>query len=227
MLPLVGELLLQAWEQGAGEPEVSRPLALLQQALPDFEREELLSLPVTRRDSLLLELHAATFGALLEAVGECSSCGERFEFALPAAGLIPESPASISWFEHDRPLVLRAVTTADLIDTLGAAELQEARNRLLLRCFDGDPHSSEQLSERFEELHTGAELCSTLTCPACGAQEPVELDVARFLWLEVQRAAQRLLFDVHDLAARYGWSERAILAMDARRRNAYLELNGL
>ena len=40
MHPFAGELLLQAWEQGAAEPELSRPLALLAVAMPDRDPEE-------------------------------------------------------------------------------------------------------------------------------------------------------------------------------------------
>jgi hypothetical protein len=54
----------------------------------------------------------------------------------------------------------------------------------------------------------------------------LDLDIGRFLWTEVRRAATRLLGDVHTLAAAYGWSEQAILDLSAGRRAAYLELVG-
>jgi hypothetical protein len=47
-----------------------------------------------------------------------------------------------------------------------------------------------------------------------------------FLWSEIHSWAQRLLRDVHAIAAAYGWREGDILAMNPLRRQAYLELIG-
>jgi hypothetical protein len=49
-------------------------------------------------------------------------------------------------------------------------------------------------------------------------------DVVSYLWGEIEDWAERLLRDVHSLAAAYGWSERDIVGMSALRRRLYLEL---
>jgi hypothetical protein len=61
-------------------------------------------------------------------------------------------------------------------------------------------------------------------CPDCGHGWTLELDVAAFVWREIEISAARLLHDVDVLARRYGWSEREILGLSAPRRRFYLEL---
>jgi hypothetical protein len=50
------------------------------------------------------------------------------------------------------------------------------------------------------------------------------MDVAAFVWAEIESEARRLLLEVDVLARRYGWSERDILDMSPIRRYQYLEL---
>ena len=52
----------------------------------------------------------------------------------------------------------------------------------------------------------------------------VVLDIGTFFWEEVAAAAERLLYDVFQLAPTYGWSESDILAMGAARREYYLKM---
>jgi hypothetical protein len=50
------------------------------------------------------------------------------------------------------------------------------------------------------------------------------LDAAALTWAQVRAAAGRLLGDIADLAAAFGWTEAEVLALPERRRAAYLEL---
>ena len=126
---------------------------------------------------------------------------------------------------------LRPVTTADLLAAragrgrrgpgaaaLALPEVQPAPERRAL--------SSPMVLEQFEQLNAAAELSCTIACPAARAQDVLDLDIARFLWTEVRRAASRLLGEIHTLASAYGWSEQAITPMSAGRRAAYLEMLG-
>ena len=70
---------------------------------------------------------------------------------------------------------------------------------------------------------TGADPQLALHCPACGLAWSERLDIASWLWNEVDLRAQRLLDEVHCLASAYGWSEPQILALSAPRRRAYLD----
>jgi hypothetical protein len=50
------------------------------------------------------------------------------------------------------------------------------------------------------------------------------VDPLALVWAELDGAARRLLAEIHRLAARYGWSEEAILSMPPARRRHYLAL---
>ncbi len=63
-----------------------------------------------------------------------------------------------------------------------------------------------------------------LACPGCGQPYTVLFDVETFLWMKIDMLARRLLREVDALARVYGWSEAAILALPATRRQAYLEI---
>ena len=67
-------------------------------------------------------------------------------------------------------------------------------------------------------------LDADLTCPACGHVWSAALDIAAYLWGELDDWAQDLLAQVHVLARHYAWSERDILTMSAVRRRFYLDL---
>ncbi len=235
MRPLAGELLLAAWESGAPEHDLDRALTMLATALPDAGREQLGALPLAERNALLLRLHQLTFGPMLSVFGVCAICGARFEFAVPTAGLAGQSPAGqapageVAWREKGRHYRLRAVTTDDLLATLGVPETGTAADLLLARCLEVSPAAGQRRApaatrQRFEQLNAASELSCSVDCPGCSSRELLDLDMARFLWKEVRNAARRLLGEVHQLASAYGWSERAIAEMGPGRRAAYLEM---
>ena len=235
MRALEGELFLEAWERGVAEPELLRPLTLLDVAMPDTGRDRLGTMTVAECNLLLLDLHELSFGPMLDAVGTCERCEAPFEFSVPVVELrtIAASRAGdhvLSWRDGDRRYRLRAVTTEDLLGSTELADPHEAQEYLLSLCLvvspTGSAERSPALLQKFDQLHAGTELICTITCPECGSQELVDLDIARFLWTEVRRAASRLLKEINVLAAGYGWSEQAILQLSARRRAAYLELLG-
>ena len=50
------------------------------------------------------------------------------------------------------------------------------------------------------------------------------LDIGCFVWAEIESRARRLLWEVHTLAAAYGWSEGETLALSSSRRANYIRL---
>jgi hypothetical protein len=62
------------------------------------------------------------------------------------------------------------------------------------------------------------------TCPECGTESGHAIDLEALLVARLQRLQRGLLHDIHRLAARYGWSERAIAGLPDWRRRAYLDL---
>ncbi|MEK8172977.1 hypothetical protein NKH77_40185 [Streptomyces sp. M19] len=82
----------------------------------------------------------------------------------------------------------------------------------------------ERLAEAAERADPAADLTLNIACPECGAATRAELDVAAYLWTELDAWARDLLLDVHLLATAYGWSEPEVLALSPLRRRYYLEL---
>lgn len=82
--PLSAAELLQVWEWGQGQPPVRRALALLAAACPEWSLNELASLPIGRRDALLLALRERTFGRYMTVTTRCPQCAERLELEAPA-----------------------------------------------------------------------------------------------------------------------------------------------
>ncbi|MFJ7905611.1 hypothetical protein [Kitasatospora sp. NPDC096204] len=113
----------------------------------------------------------------------------------------------------------------------------QGRAVLLERCVltaehGGEPVAARRLPEavqrRIAEAAAAADPCAdvrlNLSCPECGRQALAELDIASYLWEELDDWARATLLDVHLLATAYGWSEAEILALSPLRRRYYLEL---
>jgi hypothetical protein len=82
----------------------------------------------------------------------------------------------------------------------------------------------EQVVTQIAALDPQARIELDLTCAACGHAWPAVLDIASFLWAEINAWAHRTLRDVHAIARAYGWPEADILAMSPLRRQCYLEM---
>jgi hypothetical protein len=233
--PLSGAALLAAWERGAVEPPLARALTLLRAGCPALGEDDAAALPLVLRDRALVALHARSFGPTFSAVARCDSCSERLEFMLPSqqvAVSLQAADADCVLARDGFTLRLRLANTRDMTDATASPDLETARFLLLARCaeaVDGDgrivtlPESLHDTAlDRLDAMHEAAEVALSLDCPACDARQAVHLDIPSFLWAEIRHAAQRLLDEVHELAWAYGWSESAILAMSAARRQAYL-----
>jgi hypothetical protein len=65
-----------------------------------------------------------------------------------------------------------------------------------------------------------------MACPACEHLWQAPFEAISYVWVEIERWVERLLQTIHLLASSYGWSEQAILAMSAWRRQRYVEMIG-
>ena len=61
-------------------------------------------------------------------------------------------------------------------------------------------------------------------CPKCGSRWHSTFDIVSYFWSELEVRAKRQLWEVHTLAAAYGWSEADILDMSPMRRQLYMEM---
>lgn len=242
MRPLTASDILKAWEQGEAQALIDRALAALGVGCPELARDELATLSIGQRDARLFELRELTFGSRLDGFTACPHCQQRLEFALDLAALrqrISSSPASEEFeIESDGgALRFRLPNSRDLAAVATCEDVAAARRLLAERCVlqanrNGDVMSElsdeavAQLAECIGQCAPEAEVMLDFACPSCRHEWQSLLDIAAFFWAEIAAEARRLLREVHLLASGYGWRETDILAMSARRRQAYLEMIG-
>lgn len=232
------------WERGQDQDDVGRALTILEFTEPEQTRRDLAALPIGRRDILLLEVHNLTFGAVLDAVVDCPTCGEPLECALDGAEVYHtlavdpaeqggESPVTIDGFT----VTVRLPNSTDLRAVRHCPSLDAARALLFERCIVSATREEEAIEPRalpdpvvravalaVAERDQAATIDLDLTCPACSHGWQAPLDLASFLWTKLAVAVRRLFLEVDALARAYGWRETDILAMSASRRQCYLEL---
>jgi hypothetical protein len=241
--------LVDAWEQGLGQPLVRRALTVLANACPDTSPDLLTQLPIGQRDLRLLTVRELTFGPQLTGVVRCPSCRAQLELTFTAAatragaelqaGGELAAPPTYSVASGDYELHYRLPMSTDLAAIAHERNLDRARELLLARCIlavshEGAPASlraapRELLDAAVEDMarrDPQGDVQIAFTCSTCGEANQVAFDIAAFFWAEIDAWVTRTLRDVHRLAAAYGWREADILAMSARRRQFYLELAG-
>ncbi|GAA2262004.1 hypothetical protein GCM10010145_29440 [Streptomyces ruber] len=232
--------LLATWEAGLAEAPDGRALLLHRTARPDTDAGALSALPVGEREADLFALRRALFGERMQVRLACGACGEDMEFELDAgefaSSLSPDGPGEsvVRLAESGWEVEFRLPGAADLT---AAARTADPRAALLARCLvsavrDGTPVAADALpapvqrriAEAVEAADPGADVTLGVTCPECGGTTRAELDIASYLWTELDAWARDVLLDVHLLATAYGWSEPEILALSPLRRRYYLEL---
>ncbi|KMS75317.1 hypothetical protein ACM01_10005 [Streptomyces viridochromogenes] len=233
--------LLATWEAGLAEAPTGRALLLHRTARPDVDTATLPVLPVGEREADLFALRRALFGERMQVRLACSACGEDMEFDLDAgefarslAGQGTPGDSVVRVRQDGWDVEFRLPGVADLT---AAARAADPRTALLARCLvsavrDGTPVGAgdlpvpvqRRIAEAVEAADPGADVMLTIACPECGDATRAELDIASYLWTELDAWARDLLLDVHLLATSYGWSEPEILALSPLRRRYYLEL---
>jgi hypothetical protein len=223
------ERILDACDAAASQHPLDRALTLL--ALLDGDApERLAELAIGERDARLLAVRRRFFGDRIEAVCPCTACGELNEFTLDAAEL-PERTGGgrlVIQSEGGRALRLRFPDSRDVAAVAGL-DPEAATRALAERCVldDAIGLSDREIAEfdaRLAEADGIAALEIAFTCPACGAAESASFDIASFLWRDLSGRCRQLLGEVDALAFAYGWSQREILALPERRRDAYVRL---
>ncbi|GEL97438.1 hypothetical protein [Cellulomonas terrae] len=174
-------------------------------------------------------------GPTLATVLECPACSEVLDVPLDLQALA-SSARSVDE-ETDPPerrvpwgageVVVRAPTTTDLLDALTAPD--PARH-LRERCETWPPgaHTTDdvldEVARAADDLTGLAGATVRSTCPGCDHDVTADVDVVDLLTARVTDQARALLTEVAELAAAYGWSQDAVLAMSPVRRRAYLDL---
>jgi hypothetical protein len=228
------EKILTVWEAGRQQHELDRALTLLGAAAPELTRDELAGLTIGERDARLLRLRTLVFGPTATGFAQCPQCAERVEFPIDTA-VLPQ-PKELAAVPHEigvgRTRVrFRLPTSRDLAAAVAAPDASQALREMIARCVIGlNPPNElpddivEVLSRAMLEADPQAEITLAFSCPVCGHAWEMLFDIALFFWNEIADQARRLLREIDALARAYGWSEREILSLSARRRQSYLEL---
>jgi hypothetical protein len=218
---------LDLWQAADGLDPVERPVALAA-AAGDRPAEELARLPLGRRDAQLVALHAALAGPVLEMTAVCPACGEQAEAAVDTVALLEHGGEDVAPIEVDGVVIeWRPPDSLDLAAAAAAPDAAAAEAVLLSRCVSPaalGPEAREAVAGAMAQADPLAEVLVEVSCPACGEAFVADLDVGDFVWAEVRARAGHLLREVDVLARAYGWNEDEVLALDDRRRAAYLEL---
>jgi hypothetical protein len=226
--------LFRVWESGRRLHPLDRALVTLGAAFPETAYECLADWPLGRRNKALLELRCACFGSCVRALAACSSCGEQLEFDIDArviagADTRHGDEAQESVVVDGR--TFRLPTSRDLARAVKAIGSRGAAADILDSCritADDDAAWSdddiEKIGERMAVADPLAEISLQLDCPACGRRWQESLDIASFIWDEIEAQVRRLILAVHTLASAYGWSEAEILSLSEQRRALYLDM---
>ena len=224
------DMILDAWERGVSEHQLDRALTLLMLARPDLSRQDLARLPIAERDKRLFELTGHLFGQTLDLLATCPSCDA--ETALTFDVSIADSIAvNVDSNPHitvaSQTVRYRLPNSSDLAKALTQDARDAARNTLLRSLIDEDDPSADVLNAVDAALRDTAGL-EVLTishaCTDCGHEEVTAFDIVDYLWRHVVAYANRLMFDIHQLAQAYGWPAGDILALSPARRAAHIAM---
>jgi hypothetical protein len=237
--------LLQAWERGGEASATTCCLALLDAGCDEFTAEALASLPLGRRDTLLLQLRSRLFGDDVCGVATCPACGATVEATFRCSELVREPPTDAEttmapeylYARDDVRVRFRLPDSLDLLALQACSDPGSTRQVLLERCVVDvesgrgvrglqllSPTLQAGLAQAMASVDPQIDVQLAVTCPDCAQQWQPLFDIARFLWQELHAWALRTLREIDTLARSYRWSEADILALSPRRRQAYLEL---
>lgn len=201
-------------------------------ALPETPYDSLADWPLGRRNQALAELRCSCFGPGLQGWVSCAQCGEKLEVHLDGRALMKQAAERTP----GETVVVnrrsyRLPTSRDLANAAREADPRLAAIRLLESCSlerGASPAWSEEdleeVGERMALADPMAETRLAMHCPQCGNEWDETLDLAAFLWAEIEARAKRLLMEIHSLASAYGWTEKEILSLSEPRRAFYLEM---
>jgi hypothetical protein len=202
-----------------------------------------------RRVRGLLTVLRETQGDRLTWMTRCpiQGCGHEMELELSVSQLLstPEPVERFSWSAAaDCTLELRLPTGRDQMEWRGAAatDAEGAGEGLALRLatalvssVNGEPPSAQwrlpdewlpALDAAFGERDALASLALRVSCPWCGNESVLELDLEALALSRLAAEQKRVLEEIHRLASAYHWTEAEVLAVPRQRRSFYLARTG-
>jgi len=187
------------------------------------------------RDRLLVEIYVRVYGPRVESTVDCAACGEPFDLAFS----LPELLDSL-WQDVERAQIdVNPEGTYGLPDgrryrlptgedegAIWGLSPEAAQRELLARCVvEGDPTvDPDAVQQAMREIAPVLDLDLDAGCPECGASQPVHFDLQSYLFSALMAERQQFTYQVHLLAAAYGWSLGEILRLTRSDRQTYAAL---
>jgi hypothetical protein len=228
---------LALWESGRGLHPLDQGVLAIQAASSECRHQEVADWPLGRRNYALAQLRCANFGRWLRGWSACSQCSQKLEFALDGHALMAAGTDSGDGRIALSDCEFRLPTSRDLAEVADLKDPSTAALRLAQLCLIDHCHGSargaevswseellQSIGEQMALADPLAEIRLHFDCPSCGFAFDESLDLAAFLWKEMEARAKRLMLEVHELASAYGWTEAEILSLSAARRSLYLEM---
>ncbi|QTA89105.1 hypothetical protein [Desulfonema magnum] len=235
--------ILRVWELAQQQHPVDQAMIILQTAFPEKSWDDLALLSIGQRNDLLLLIRERTFGRKLHGVAKCDQCSQELEFIADVDELRDKSGTADRDKSDERlkfeayEMKLRLINSFDLAAAANCSDVKSARRLLAeraileLSCARTEISAGQLpdsviavISERIAESDPQANMKIEVECPECGSELLLPIDIAAYLWREIEAQAKRLLREVSILARYYGWREADILGMSAVRRHQYMEM---
>jgi hypothetical protein len=219
--------------QESNDHPVAVALALLARVARPLEgTADWAALTVTDFELLVAALRVQALGPRLQCGFLCPhrGCGERVELGFAMAEYLapvrPTRPRGVvpvegrpGWFDLDGAC-FRLPSAVDQVAALSGGGIR----LLVQRCLEPSDLAGPARARVERAMAVMAPQVSRPVgghCPACGAAVEAALHLPALVITELRHAAAWVLEEVHLIAGAYGWSETAILALPAPRRQDY------
>ncbi len=216
---------LALWEEGAGDHPLDRALGLIE-GLEGTPRAEAAALPLDRRDRALFLIGERLFGADLRLFATCQECGSETELGLSTRDVLAIPPVEARFALPGGEGFVRMPDSRDLAAALASPDPSGTLITAVIEGVDPSPQTLAAAEAALADRAGIADLSLAHSCATCGAAGETPFDVLDYLWRRITAEAQRLLRDIHTIAAAYGWSSEAIMALSPKRRAAHVALIG-
>jgi hypothetical protein len=242
MAPRSAAELMDLWDVLASCAPGGRADVLAQHCLGAGQPRQAAGPSLGACQAAVLESLAAAFGAHITCLDDCPDCGARVTARLSVDELLTAQQAAPPCrgriTQDDWQVDYRLPTAADLAEASRAENRATAAERLQAATILGlrrggkaarrEDLPAAVLTALARHIETEDPLAAAelaLTCPDCGRDWVSGLDAARLFLARLDAWAKRTLWEVHQLAMRYGWREGDILALSPQRREAYLMMD--
>jgi hypothetical protein len=194
-------------------------------------------LTVSERIECLLIIAGINDKSNFEIPLQCNSCGEMMEVEISLGPLLRNTlPYQFTVSIEGSSITLRRPRGRDQLEWLGmqfadekTAVVAMARSLVVSLAENNNlPFLPETwitpMDTALRENDPLVYFTITACCPECGCEARYEIDLEEFSLKKLRGIQQRMLYDIHQIAKHYHWSESQILSIPQWRRAYYLEL---